>query len=288
MHNFEPDTYHVWRPDLLEVIKYSIQQRQKALIQSHLALDECNTGDVTLIGRFLGLNGHVAQYVVENFDLDVSNAFPAFPQCEYIFTADLPVREQGVARIEYAGRAVILDQELQRNNLPESLLLRVGQPGRIRRLRRHERRPSSGDLFLMPGLMLMDQEPINRRRLLALLGHYYRQKNRHKPKLVDISAGGVCLESHDPRCNRFLGCEESYLFFFFSENNGLLNSPNVFMGKKVGIYRGEDGNPAGLRIRFLKELVWTGPNEELKWKDVEADGSQTIRKMLEDRAEKPA
>lgn len=282
MNNFDPDTYHVWRPNLLDVIQYAIQQHQKAVVQSHLDLDACNTADVSLNGRFLGITSQIAQYVVENFDLNVSNSLPRAPHCEYSFSADVPVPQLGVIRIEYAGRAVIIDQELQRNGLPESMLLRLGQPNRIRRLRRHERQVCPANLFLMPGLMLMDQEPINRRRLLALLGHYYRQKNRPKPNLIDISAGGVCLESNDPRCNRFLGCEESFLFFFFSESNGLLNSPTVFMGKKVGIYRGPNSAPAGLRIRFLKELVWTAPNEDLKWKDVEADGSATIKKMIEE------
>ena len=149
----------------------------------------------------------------------------------------------------------------------------------------HERLSTPQHLFLMPGLMIMDQEPINRRRLLALLGHYYHQKDRPKPTLVDISAGGACLKSNDQRCQRFMGAEENYLFFFFSETDGLLNSPTVLLGKKVGILRGEDASHAGLRIRFLKELVWTGPNEDLKWRDVSGDGSPTIKKMLEEWAQ---
>lgn len=284
MNNLDNQIYHVWRPDLHEAVRQAIRQKRRVVIQSHLPLDDCNFADVTLTGRYVGLTGQLAQFVVEDFDPVYGSAFPPSPECEYTFAALTKLPEGGDAKIEYGGRALIVDQELQRNNLPESLLLKISPPSRLRRLRRHARQACPDDLFLMPGLMLIDQEPINRRRLLALLGHYYRQKNRPKPEIVDISAGGACLRSADSRCHRFLGAEDSYLFFFFSENDGLLNSPTVFMGKKVGILRGDGSAHAGMRIRFMKELLWTGPNEELKWIDIEADGSQTITRMLEEWA----
>lgn len=264
-----------------EALRAAIRQKKPVIIQSHWQLDDCNTADVSLHGRFFGLSGSLAQFVVTDFDPVYGNAFPKAPDCDYTFAADLLIQHSEKARIEYGGKAAIVDQELQKNNLPESLLLRMSPPTRIRRLRRHTRQSSSNGLFLMPGLMLMDQEPLNRRRLLALLGHYYHQKHRPKPTLVDISAGGVCLATNDNRCKRFMGAEERYLFFFFTETDGMLNNPTVFLGKKVGIYRNDESNHAGLRIRFLKELVWTGPNEDLKWKDIEADGSETIKRMLE-------
>lgn len=282
MYDFSNEIYRMWRPDLHEALRAAIRQKKSVSIQIHWRLDDCNTADLTLHGRFSGLTGLLVQFVVLDFDPVYGNAFPAAPECEYSFIADLVLQHSEKARIEYNGRAVIIDQELQKNDLPESLLLRLSPANRIRRLRRHQRQSCPASLFLMPGLMLMDQEPINRRRLLALLGHYYHQKNRPKPELVDISAGGVCLLTNDQRCKRFMGAEESYLFFFFTEVDGMLSSPSVFMGKKVGIYRGGDATHAGLRIRFLKELVWTSPNEDLKWKDISSDGSENIKKMIEE------
>lgn len=286
-HDFDIDTYRMWRPPLQQAIIAAIKQKQKVTITTHWPLDELNTADLILNGRFVGLTGQLAQYIVDEFDPELGKTAPAAPECEYVFAADLSLGE-GVSRVEYGGRAIIVDHELQKNNIPESLLLRLGLPVSTRRLRRHRRESGSTDIFLMPGIMLMDHEPVNRRRLLALLGHYYKQKTRPKPTLVDISAGGASIRSEDYCCQRFLGAEGSYLFFFFTEENGILKSPHVFLAKKVGILRDKNSSHSGLRLRFLKELIWTGPNEDLKWISVEADGSLTIKRIIEKQKKKDA
>lgn len=280
MHELDNEIYHLWRPDLGGIVRRAIAQKCSVVIQSHLPLDPCNSADVRLEGKFLGLTGQHAQYLVENFDLDTARNYPPSPTCDYSFAVDMPLNGGGLSRIEYGGRAMIMDQELQKNNLPEFLLLRITAPTRIRHARRHERLDCPEDLFSMPGLMLIDREPTDRRRLLALLWHYYRQKTRPKPELVNISAGGVCLKTEDPRCHRFMGNEERYLFFFFTPAMGKQKVPTVLVGKKVGLFRSDAARRNGLRIQFLREMIWTNPDEELKWIDVENNGSQAIRKLM--------
>lgn len=281
MHDFENETYRVWRPDLHRIVRQAIAQKSAVIMESHMPLDECNSADVRLTGRFLKMVGHQAQYIVDNYDLDIARNFPVAPECEYSLDVDMPLSDGNMARMAYAGKAFVLDTELGRNNLPEGLLLRMTRPSRVRHLRRHERLNCDDRFIMMPGLMLIDQPPANRRHLLNLLGHYYHQRARPKPALVDISAGGVCLRTEDQRCQRFMGAEEYYLFFFFSGGLNDSRCPHVFIGKKVGILRGNDSRHTGLRIRFLKEMIWSDPGEELKWINVEADGSKTIRKLVE-------
>lgn len=281
MNNFDSAAYNVWHPDLYGIVQRAIDQRSSVTIQSHFPLDPCNSADLSLFGRFLKITGQQVQYIVNEFDLDLGKTYAPAPECEYSFAVEMPRGMSGGSKVEYGGRALILDQELQKNDLPEGLLLRISMPCRIRPMRRHKREVCPDNMIMMPGLLLIDQEPVNRRRLLNVLSHYYRQKTRPKPRLVNISAGGVCLETEDPHCQKFMGAEESYLFFFFSEENGPLKCPNVFLGKKVGIFRTGNSRPAGLRIRFLREMVWTDPLEDLKWQDIENDGSPTIRKLLD-------
>lgn len=280
MHNFEAETYHVWRPDLLAVAGLAVNQKSSVVIQCHMYLDKCNTADVTLKGRFLDITGHQAQFIVDNFDLELSRNFPIWPECEYTFVVDQPLSSGPGNRVEYGGRAIIQDFELHRNNLPIGLLLRLTTPTRIRQLRKHKRHSTPQKVIAMPGLMLIDQAPTSRRRLLMLLAQYYHQKNRPRPELIDISAGGVCVQTEDTHCQRFMGAEESYLFFFFPANQGNPKCPFVFVGKKVGIFRTDESRHAGLRIKFLRELLWDQPEDELKWVDIGPEGSITLEKMI--------
>lgn len=280
MKNLDTSLYTVWRPDLLTIVHLAVSQKRKVTIQSYFPLDECNKADLALYGEFIKLSGHQVQFIVNDFNLDPGKSFPANPECEYTFNVALDKDGQVRNKVEYGGRALILDQELGRNNLPEGLLMRLSPPTRIRPLRRHAREECPDHLFRLPGLMLIGPDTINRRQLLNVLGHYYQQKSRPKPRLINISAGGVCLETEDPHCQRFLGADESYLFFFFSGDEDSLTCPNVFMGKKVGLFRGEKDRHTGLRIRFLREMLWTDPLDEVKWIDIENSGSDTIRKIL--------
>lgn len=280
MKNLDTSLYTVWRPDLLEIAHLAVAQKTKVTLHTYFPLDECNKADLTLYGEFLKVTGQQVQYLVNDFDLDPGKAFPPEPECDYAFSVTYNKTDAARNRIEYGGRALILDQELGRNNLPEGLLMRLSQPTRIRPMRRHAREDCPAHLFRMPGLMLMGSETINRRQLLNVLGHYYQQKSRPKPSLVNISAGGVCLETEDPHCQRFMGADESYLFFFFSGDGDAVLTPNVFIGKKVGIFRGKQARHTGIRIRFLREMIWSDPLEEVKWLDIENDGSDTIRKIM--------
>lgn len=282
MNNFNFEPYHVWHPDFRQALTSAIHAKSDVVIAAHMPIDDCNDADIELLGRFVGFSSSYVQFVVESFNPELGNNLPSAPECEYTFKTEATLPENVNALFEYGGRAYILDQELQKNGIPESLLLRLSPPARIRRLRMHDRILSPGGLFLMPGLVLMDQEPVNRRRLLALLGHYYRQKTRPRPELVDISAGGACIKTSDPHCQRFMGTEESYLFFFFSERDGNLEPPNVFLAKKVGILRDDKAMHTGLRIKFLRELVWSGPNEDLKWQNIEFSGSEKIKQMFDE------
>lgn len=281
MYNFPSSTYHVWRPELPELVREAIGQQSTVAVHTHYHLDKCNTADLDLKGRIIKFTGHQAQFLVDSFDLHPGHAYPVDPECEYSFSIDQPKNDTGSGRVEYTGRALILDRELARNDLPQGLLLRLALPNRFRPLRRHKREKCPGSFIQMPGLMLIDKPPVNRQQLLNVLGHYYRQKSRPKPELVDISAGGVCLQTEDAHCLRFLGAEESYLFFFFSEQPGVPTVPHVFMGKKVGIFRSSTSRHAGLRIRFLREMVWTDPVEDLKWIDIDAEGSRTLQKLID-------
>lgn len=280
MNNLDSDTYHIWHPDRYEIFKDAIAQKSRVTIQSHLPLDKCDSADVFLFGRFLAITGQQAQYLVDDWDLNAANVLPPAPSCEYVFSVKAPKDGSGAGIVEYFGRGVMLDEELGRNNLPESLLLRVALPSRVRQKRMHERHKCDGSNLLMPGLMLIDAEPTDRRKLLNFLARYYEQRNRPRPKLIDISAGGVCLETEDPYCQRFLGAEESYLFFFFPNTVGKPKFPCVFLGKKVGLFRAASARHAGLRIRFSRELIWGNPFGELRWVEVESHGSSTMREIL--------
>lgn len=280
MKNLDSTLYKVWRPDLQDIAHLAVSQKRKVTIHTHYPLDKCNSADLTLFGEFLKITGQQAQFMVNSYDLDLGKLFPAEPECEYSFS--VTISKDGISKnkVEYGGRAMILDQELGKNNLPLGLLLRLSQPTRIRPLRRHDREACPAEMFRLPGLLMIGQDAINRRQLLNVLGHYYQQKTRPKPKLINISAGGVCLETEDPHCLRFMGADESYLFFFFSGDENALLCPNVFIGKKVGLFRGEKDRHTGLRIRFLREMLWTDPLDDVRWIDIENGGSDTIRKIL--------
>lgn len=287
MKNLDTSTYTVWRPDLLEITRQALCQRAQVTIRTHYPLDKCNAADLTLRGEFLKITGKRVQFLSSGFDLDLGRSFPVFPDCGYSF--NLTVEDGGAKKkMEYGGRGLILDQELGRNDLPIGFLMRLSQPTQARPTRVHPREDSPERLFRMPGLMLAGPDALNRRQLLNVLGHYYQQQSRPKPKLINISAGGVCLETEDPHCQRFMGADERYLFFFFSGDEASLLCPNIFIGKKVGVFRDGRDRLTGLRIRFLREMLWTDPLDEVKWIDIEKEGSSSIRKILAQGRGRPA
>lgn len=281
MNNFDNESYQIWHSELREVFREAIGQKSDMVIYSHLPLDLCNSADVTLYGKVLAFTSQKAQYMVDGFDLSSSRNFLPSPQCEYSFAVNMPAPGGGVRKIEYSGRAVILDRSLQKNNLPDGLLLRVSRPNRIRHLRRHARSECPAGQILMPGLVLVDKPPANRRSLLNLLANYYQRKNRQPPNIINISAGGVCLQTRDQGAQRLLSSEENYLFFFFTQKPEPGACPNIFMGKKVGIFRRDSATMPALRIRFMRELVWNDPAEEIIWKDISTEGSDTLNVLLE-------
>jgi len=280
MFSQDKETRHIWHPDLFEIFEQARLQKSLVTIQSHLPLDLCNTADLTLSGRFGSLVGQQAKFKVESIDMFLEKRFPVDPGCEYAFALDLPMGGKRYGRIEYAGKATILDRILQKNDLPDELLLRVSLPSRIRHMRRHQRRKSEECQDMIPGLILIDREPTDRRQLLRLLSHYFRKNNARRPRLINISAGGVCVETSDSSGYRLLAADERYLFFFFLKSPQLSKLPIVFLGRKVGAFKASESGSAALRIQFLRELVWKGQNMELEWQDVSGNGSDRMRKIL--------
>lgn len=281
MDSFDSDTYHIWRSDFHEIFQEAISQKSKVTVLSHLPLDLCNSADVKLDGKILALTGLKAQFVMTGYDLNLSNNFPPSPQCQYSFAVDIASPKGGINKMEYSGRAYILDRSLQKNNLPDGLLLRISRPNRIRYARRHNRLGCPDGEMMMPGLILVDHAPTSRRALLSLLMRYYKRKNRNTPAIINISAGGVCLDTRDRGGQRLLGADEFYLFFFFAQQPQPGMTPHVFLGKKVGIFRKDRNDSPALRIKFLKEMIWNDPAEEIYWKNIEKDGSDTISVLME-------
>lgn len=281
MYAFNAGRYHVWRPNLDDVAKLAINQRNRVTLWTHWPLDKCNKADLTLYGRFIAFGNFQAQFLTENYRLDLSKNFPANPECDYTFKARMTDETGAAVVMEYGGRALILDSELGKNDLPLGLLLRVSAPTRAKRVRAHNRVTQTGDIAGMPGLMLVEKIPASRMELLALLALYYKDKTRERPTLVDISAGGVCVKTGDTHYQRIHGSGDKFLFFFFTDEKTGHMTPAVFVCKKVGIFRDPDSQRAGLRLKFIKELVWEQPEDNLKWIDVEAGGSIFLGKILD-------
>lgn len=281
MYGFNAERYHVWRPNFDEAARRAVNQRNRVIIQTHWPLDKCNRADLILYGRFLAIRNFQAQFLTEDYNLNLSKNFPLSPECEYSFRVDMPDGVGANMAMEYGGRALILDSEPQRNDLPMGLLLRVSAPTRARRVRAHTRITETDGVIGMPGLMLVDKVPATRMELLALLAIYYKDKKRPRPTLVDISAGGACLKIADQHYWRAHGADDKFLFFFFADEKTGLKTPSVFVGKKIGFFRDPESHRAGLRLKFLKELVWAQPEDNLKWIDIEATGSVLLDKILE-------
>lgn len=280
MFRQDKETRHIWHPSLFEIFNLAWVQKSVVTFQSHLPIDACNTADLRLYGKIGQLSGQQAKFVVESMDMTLDKRFPAYPLGEYSFEVDFPLGRRRVARMEYSGKGVILERKLQKNDLPAELLLRISLPSRIRHVRRHHRIGPNSCEPMVPGLVLIDRTPNNRRQLLRLLEYYYRRKWKPKPRLVNISAGGVCVETSDPSGNRLLAADERYLFFFFLKAPEKEKVPLVFVGRKVGAYKGHESGTSALRIQFLRELVWTQPNTELEWRDISVSGSDRLRQIF--------
>lgn len=280
MFRQDKETTHIWHPSLFEIFNQTRLQKSLVNFQSHLPLDACNTADMQLLGKIEQLSGQQAKFVVESIDMSLENHFPRDPLGEYSFEVDLPIGRRRVARMEYSGKAVILERKLQKNDLPAELLLRISLPSRIRHVRRHNRIASNFCEPMVPGLVLIDRTPTSRRQLLRLLEYYYRRRWKSRPRLVNISAGGVCVETSDASGHRLLAADERYLFFFFLKAPEKEKVPLVFVGRKVGAYKVQENGTAALRIQFLRELIWTGPNTDLEWRDISATGSDRLRQLF--------
>lgn len=280
MFRQDNETTHIWHPDLFEIFDQARIQKSLVSFQSHLPLDACNTADIQLYGRLRNISGQQAKFLVESLDLSLENSFERDPVGEYSFAIDMPIGRKRFTRMEYSGKAVILARSLQKNDLPAELLLRISLPTRIRHVRRHHRIVSQACLPMVPGLVLIDKTPGDRRQLLRLLEYYYRGKWKTKPRLVNISAGGVCVQTADASGYRLLAADERYLFFFFLKSPEKEKVPLVFMGRKVGAFKGSEIGTTAIRIQFLHELVWASRSPELEWRDISATGSEQLRNLF--------
>lgn len=271
------DRLNLWHPDILGIFEAARARRSMVTLRSHLRLDAANAADVTLRGGITAVNGQVARFRAESYDFAHSDRAPKDPACVYAFALDLPHALRDVVRVEYEGRATILERELGRNNLPKTLELRVSLPSRIRRCRRH------GRIICGPGrvedaaLALVEAPPRRRGDLERLLAA--PSAGREAPRLLNLSVSGACLLAGEAIRQKLMAAQERYLLSFVPRTPERAARPLVFLGRKVGVYPRREG-PAALRIRFCDELDADAPGEEARWRNIERDGSAALARVF--------
>lgn len=271
------DRLNLWQPDILGIFQAAQAQRATVTLRSHLRLDAVNDADVTLHGGITAVNGQVARFRAESYDFAFSDHAPEDPACAYAFALDLPRALREVIRVEYEGRATILDRQLGRNNLPKTLELRVSLPSKIRRRRRHDRTACGPGRVEDAALVLVEAPPRRRADLERLLAAPFA--GREAPRLLNLSVSGACLLAGEAIRQKLMAAQERYLLSFVPCTPEREPRPLVFLGRKVGVYpRGE--GPAALRIRFCDELDASAPGGELRWQNIERNGSAALPRIF--------
>ena len=271
------DKLNLWQPDILGIFQAARAQRSAVTLRCHLRLDAINEADVTLHGGITAVSGQMARFRAEGYDFAFGDRAPQDPACAYAFSLDLPRALRDVIRVEYEGRATIRERELGRNNLPKTLELRVSLPSRIRRCRRH------GRIICGPGrvedaaLVLVEAPPRRRGDLERLLAAPFA--GREAPSLLNLSVSGACLLAGESIRQKLMAAQERYLLSFVPCTPGRAARPLVFLGRKVGVYPRPEGS-AALRIRFCDELDAGTPGEELRWLNIERNGSAALPRVF--------
>ncbi|WP_300921943.1 hypothetical protein, partial [uncultured Desulfovibrio sp.] len=211
------------------------------------------------------------------YDFAFGDRAPQDPACAYAFSLDLPRALREVIRVEYEGRATILERELGRNNLPKTLELRVSLPSKIRRRRRHDRIACGPGRVEDAALVLVEAPPRRRGDLERLLAAPFA--GREAPSLLNLSVSGACLLAGESIRQKLMAAQERYLLSFVPCTPGRAARPLVFLGRKVGVYPRPEGS-AALRIRFCDELDAGTPGEELRWLNIERNGSAALPRVF--------
>lgn len=271
------DRLNLWQPDILGIFQAAQTQRSAVTLRSHLRLDAVNDADVILHGGITAVNGQVARFRAESYDFAFGGHAPEDPACAYAFALELPRALRDVIRVEYEGRATILDRELGRNNLPKTLELRVSLPSKIRRRRRHDRIACGPGRVEDAALVLVEAPPRRRADLERLLAAPFA--GREAPRLLNLSVSGVCLLAGEAIRQKLMAAQERYLLSFVPCTPERAARPLVFLGRKVGVYPRREG-PAALRIRFCDELDPTASGEELRWQNIERNGSTALPRVF--------
>lgn len=269
--------HHLWHPDILGIFQAAQAQRSSVTLRCHLRLDAANEADVALHGGITAVSGQVIRFRAEGYDFSFSDHAPKDPACAYAFALDLPRALRDVIRVEYEGRATILERELGRNNLPKILDIRVSLPARIRRRRRHDRIPCGPGRVEDAALALVEAPPRRRCDLERLLDA--PSAGREAPRLLNLSVSGVCLLAGEAIRQKLMAAQERYLLSFVPCIPGRAPRPLVFLGRKVGVYP-RPGGSAALRIRFCDELDAGAPGEELRWLNIERNGSAALFRVF--------
>ena len=268
------DSYHLWHPDILGIFQAAQAQGAPVTLKSHMRLDAANEADVTLRGGITAVRGQVARFRADGYDFSFSGRAPADPACSYAFSVDLPRALRDVIRVEYEGRATILDRALGRNNLPKTLELRVSLPSKIRRRRRHDRISCGPGRVEGARLILVEAPPRRPADLERLLEAADGQAEQ---QLLNLSVSGACLLAGEAIRQKLMAAQERYLVAFTPVTPVRPPRPLAFLGRKVGVFPRPDG-PAALRIRFSEELDWK--DGELRWLNIERNGSAVLARLL--------
>ena len=268
------DSYHLWHPDILGIFQAAREQGAPVTLKSHMRLDAANVADVTLRGGITAVRGQVARFRADGYDFAFSDRAPADPGCTYSFAVDVPRALRDVIRVEYEGRATILDRALGRNNLPMALELRVSLPSRIRRRRRHGRVACAPGRVESTGFALVEAQPRRQADLDRLLA---ASEANGAPQLLNLSVSGACLLAGEAIRQKLMAAQERYLVSFLPLVPERPARPLAFLGRKVGVFPRREG-AAALRIRFSEELVRDG--EALRWLNIERNGSPTLARIL--------
>lgn len=281
----DKDSYQLWRSSNLAVLEQLKHERTIVTIGLPNGFDGVSPR-VQLKGVFRDLREKVASFVVEQCNPHVTGKPVVLTgnslACEVGFTHMQRNVAGFLEPVGYSGSGEILQLENGPDGQPKQLVVRVAHRFTTRLVRRHFRLEWSADMPATVGLHVVSAVPQNRQELRELLEVSLRD-TAHRPYLVNISAGGVCLCVDKDMASRPLVGREFYMFIFTCPVLGSNRPPEILACKKAGLRRGIcDAGHVGMRFKFLHELNWRASQVALVWRDIAETGSATINKLVED------
>lgn len=282
------ESRHLWHPDILEIFQGAADQGAAVTLTSRMRL-AAHGGDavnVVMTGRIAAVEGQVVRFVVTGHGRDTARHAPVDPACDYAFTLELLTARERM-RVSYEGRGAILGRTLGEDTLPRELEIRIGLPSRVRRLRRHGRVACGPERIARPAFLLLESTPRRRPELRRLLRAASEAADTSVPvQVLNLSLGGVCLLAGEAVRQKLMAAQERYLVSFHTLTPDESRLPLVFLGRKVGVFP-RPGSAAALRIRFLSELDWDAPGDEVCWLDIERSGSRALRRVFRQWEQSP-